>query len=106
MAEDSVANLENRTIGKPSWKISFKLEDNKDWKDNLNIDGSEIVDLVTNENLYDFTLKLSSKDDFDIFFTTLALKGAIFRAIEPVKTSLEDVFMKLTSIKEERKEEK
>lgn len=105
VAEDSVTNLENRTIGNPSWHIEIKTN-KQNWKESIiNFDGLEITDEKANDSICSFTLKLPNKDDFDTFFSKLVSDGAIFRTIEPVKASLEDVFLKLTS-NEERKEEK
>ncbi|MBQ2592151.1 MAG: ABC transporter ATP-binding protein [Candidatus Riflebacteria bacterium] len=106
VAEDSVDNLENRTIGKPGWHISLKAPKELDWKDSIKkIDGAEIADEQESNGINNFNLKLSSKDDFDAFFSGLASKGAIFKEITPIKATLEDVFMKLTS-NEEGKEDK
>ncbi len=106
VAEDSVDNLENRTIGKPGWHISLKAPKELDWKDLIKkIDGAEIADEQESNGINNFNLKLSSKDDFDAFFSGLASKGAVFKEITPIKATLEDVFMKLTS-NEEGKEDK
>ncbi len=106
VAEDSVDNLENRTIGKPGWHISLKAPKELDWKDSIKkIDGAEIADEQESNGINNFNLKLSSKDDFDAFFSGLASKGAVFKEITPIKATLEDVFMKLTS-NEEGKEDK
>ena len=106
VAEDSVDNLENRTIGKPGWHISLKAPKEFDWKDSIKkTDGAEIADEQESNGINNFNLKLSSKDDFDAFFSGLASKGAVFKEITPIKATLEDVFMKLTS-NEEGKEDK
>ena len=106
VAEDSVANLENRTSGKPCWHISLKPAQELDWKNIItDINGSEILDQVEKDNLINFDLKLANNEDFDSFFIGLASKGVVFKEITPVKATLEDVFLKLTS-NEERKEEK
>ena len=106
VAEDSVDNLENNTIGKPSWHISLKPIADLNWKEIINkIDGSEIVEISEKDNLINFNLRLTKRDDFDVFFSNLASKGVIFKEITPVKATLEDVFMKLTT-SEDRKEEK
>ena len=106
VAEDSVANLESRTIGKPSWHISLKPSKDLNWKELIKqIEGSEIADEQEKDNIFNFNLKLSKNEDFDAFFSSLASKGAVFKEITPVKATLEDVFLKLTS-NEEGKEEK
>ena len=106
VAEDSVANLENKTTGKPSWLISLKASKDTNWKEIAGkIEGSEINDLSEEENNFKFNLKLAKKDDFDAFFSNLASKGVIFNEITPMKATLEDVFMKLTSL-DDRKDEK
>lgn len=106
VAEDSVANLENKTTGKPSWLISLKASKDTNWKEIAGkIEGSEIKDLSEQDNNFKFNLKLAKKDDFDAFFSSLASKGVIFNEITPMKATLEDVFMKLTSL-EDRKDEK
>ncbi len=106
VAEDSVANLENRTTGRPSWHISFKASKDLNWKEIVSkIEGSEINELSEQDNTFKFNLKLAKKDDFDAFFSSLASKGIIFNEITPMKATLEDVFMKLTSL-DERKDEK
>ena len=106
VAEDSVANLENRTIGKPSWHISLKPSNELNWKELIKqIEGSEIADEQEKDNIFNFNLKLSKNEDFDAFFSSLASKGVVFKEITPIKATLEDVFMKLTST-EEGKEEK
>lgn len=106
VAEDTVDNLENRTIGKPSWHISIKVPKELNWKELVkNIESAEISNerLVDNNNNFD--LKLSAKDEFDNFFSSLVSKGVVFKEITPIKATLEDVFMKLTS-SDEGKEEK
>ena len=96
VAEDSVDNLENRTIGKPGWHISLKAPKELDWKDLIKkIDGAEIADEQESNGINNFNLKLSSKDDFDAFFSGLASKGAVFKEITPIKATLEDVFMEV-----------
>ena len=106
VAEDSVDNLENRTLGKPGWHISLKPSKDLNWKELIkNIDGSEILDEQEKENIFNFNLKLAKKDDFDAFFSSLASKGAVFKEITPIKATLEDVFLKLTS-SDERNDEK
>ena len=106
VAEDSVTNLESRTLGKPGWHISLKPSKDLDWKELIKqIEGSEITDEQENDNIFNFNLKLSKNEDFDAFFSSLASKGAVFKEITPVKATLEDVFLKLTS-NEEGKEEK
>ena len=98
VAEDTVSNIENKSLGKPSWHIILKTSENQDWKKGIeNIEGSEIIGVSNKDNIYDFTLKLSKKDDFDVFFSNVTSGGGIFRAIEPTKASLEEVFTKLTS---------
>ena len=106
VAEDSVANLESRTIGKPGWHISLKPSKDLNWKELIKqIEGSEIADEQERDNIFNFNLKLSKYEDFDAFFSSLASKGAVFKEITPIKATLEDVFLKLTS-NEEGKEEK
>lgn len=106
VAEDSVTNLENKSLGKPSWHILYKPSKNQDIRQLLNdFDGSEVIDLKENVGLLDFKLSLSKKDDFDSLFIKMTASGGIFREITPVKASLEDVFLKLTS-GDDRKEEK
>ncbi len=98
VAEDTVSNIENKSLGKPSWHIVLKPSENQEWKKCIdNIEGSEIIGVSNKDNIYDFTLKLSKKDDFDVFFSKVTSEGGIFRAIEPTKASLEEVFTKLTS---------
>lgn len=106
VAEDSVANLESRTVGKPGWHISLKPSKDIDWKELIKqIEGAEIADEQEKDNIFNFNLKLSKNEDFDVFFSSLASKGAVFKEITPIKATLEDVFLKLTS-NEEGKEEK
>ena len=106
VAEDSVDNLENKTIGKPSWHISLKPSKDLNWKEMIKqIEGSEIADEHEKDNIYNFKLKLAKSDDFEPFFSTLASKGVIFNEITPIKATLEDVFLKLTS-NDEGKEDK
>lgn len=106
VAEDSVANLESRTIGKPGWHISLKPSKDLNWKELIKqIEGSEIADEQEKDNIFNFNLKLSKNEDFDAFFSSLASKGVVFKEITPIKATLEDVFLKLTS-NEEGKEEK
>ncbi len=106
VAEDSVANLESRTMGKPGWHISLKPSKDLNWKELIKqIEGSEIADEQEKDNIFNFNLKLSKTEDFDAFFSSLASKGAVFKEITPIKATLEDVFLKLTS-NEEGKEEK
>lgn len=98
VAEDTVANIENKAIERPSWHIILKPAEKQDWKQAITtIDGSEVIGITNKDNIYDFTLRLSKQDDFDAFFSKISSGGAIFRCIEPIKASLEDVFTKLTS---------
>lgn len=103
VAEDSVKNLENKTIGKPSWEIVFKPTEKLDWKEVINkVSESEINNLSEDNGVYKFNLKLQNKGDFDQIFSKLATAGCIFREITPAKASLEDVFLKLTSSDEKK----
>lgn len=101
VAEDTVTNIENKALEKPSWHIILKPAEKQDWKQVItNIEGSELIAVSNQDNVYDFTLRLSNKDDFDSLFSKITSEGAIFRCIEPIKASLEDVFTKLTSTDE------
>ncbi len=94
VTEDTVKNIESRSLGKPSWHIILKPAEKQDVKEAINtFEGAEIIDFNDKDNLNDFTLRLSNKDDFDAFFSKLTSGGAIFRCIEPEKASLEEVFI-------------
>ena len=98
VAEDKVANIANRTSGKPSWNITLKPAANQDWQKTINsIEGSEISDITNDSNIYSFNLKLSNNDDFDNLSLKLGSEGTIFRRIEPITASLEEIFIELTS---------
>lgn len=104
VAVDSVANLEKTVAGKPSWKITFKPGANQNWRETIEkVPDAEIADLVETAGTCEFILRLGSADAFDGLFRKLADMGGIFTEISPVKATLEDVFLKLTS-GEERKE--
>ena len=98
VAEDKVSNIANRISGKPSWHITLKPAENKNWQETIkSIPGSEITDIINESNIYSFTLSLSNKDDFDTLCSKLGSEGNVFRSIEPIKASLEDVFIQLTA---------
>lgn len=103
VAVDSVASLEKTVAGKPSWKISFRPGTNLNWRETVeNLPGAEIVDASATADTCDFILRLGNADEFDGLFRKLVEKGGIFKEISPVKATLEDVFLKLTSGEERR----
>lgn len=103
VAEDSVKNLESRTLGKPSWHIAIKTPESMEWRKTVaSLSESEICDLTETEGITRFNLTLAKQDDFDSVFTKLSSEGIIIREIVPAKASLEDVFLKLTSSDEKK----
>jgi ABC-2 type transport system ATP-binding protein len=104
VAVDSVANLERKATGRPTWKINLKPAPNQNWRQTADqFAGSAITDLQEHADACEFRLQLDRPEDFDGFFRKISQDGAVFREISPVKASLEDVFLKLTG-GEERKE--
>ena len=103
VAVDSVANLEKAAAGKPTWKINLKAGVGNNWRQIIDkVAGSEVFDLLELPETAEFKLKLEKAEDFDALFRKLAEDGAVFREISPVKATLEDVFLKLTSGEERR----
>lgn len=103
VAVDSVANLEKAASGKPTWKINLKPAAGKTWRQTVDkVAGSEVLELIESADTSFFKLKLEKLEDFDGLFRKLVEDGAVFREISPVKVSLEDVFLKLTSGDERR----
>ncbi|MDD3148603.1 MAG: hypothetical protein PHD82_15015, partial [Candidatus Riflebacteria bacterium] len=103
VAVDSVANLEKAAAGKPTWKINLKMGTDKEWRKIVEkVAGSEIFDLHESSDAFEFKLRLEKVEDFDAIFQQLTATGGIFREISPVKATLEDVFLKLTSGEERR----
>lgn len=104
VAVDSVANLEKNATGKPTWKICLKAPAGNTWRQTIDkIAGSEVHDLNDSAEASEFKLRLEKAEDFDGLFRKMVADGVIFREISPVKATLEDIFLKLTS-GEERKE--
>lgn len=104
VAVDSVANLEKAGAGKPVWKITLAARSGGNWRQIIDkIAGAEIADLKELPETAEFKLKLEKPEDFDGLFRKMAADGFVFREISPVKATLEDIFLKLTS-GEERKE--
>ncbi len=101
VAQDSVSNLESNAIGKPSWKIVYKPAEKQNWRNTIeNIPGTEVLEVEKIDELSRFTLRLSNQNDFDEVFRKLSATGGIFREITPMKASLEEVFLKMTSSEE------
>lgn len=104
VAVDSVANLEKKASGRLTWKIALKPATEQNWRQTIEqIQGSEIMELLEQQETVEFRLQLEKAEDFDVFFQKITQGGAVFREISPIKATLEDVFLKLTS-GEERKE--
>lgn len=103
VAVDSVANLEKTAAGKPAWKINIKPAADQNWRQIVDkFAGSEVHDVAEHPDTFEFKLSLDKAEDFDGLFHKLTEGGAVFREISPVKVSLEDVFLKLTSGEERR----
>lgn len=103
VAVDSVANLEKTAAGKPTWKINLKAAPGKNWRQIIDkVTGSAIFDLLELPETAEFKLQLEKVADFDGLFRKLVEDGFVFREISPVKATLEDVFLKLTSGEERR----
>ncbi len=104
VAVDSVANLEKAASGKPTWKISLKQPGKDSWQKAIEkVPGAVFQDVNNFPDRIDFKLQLENHEDFDAVFRKLADEGMVFREISPVKATLEDIFLKLTS-GEERKQ--
>lgn len=98
VAEDSVENLERTASGLATWQIALRPAEKSTWRDIIEkTQGAKISSSVEEEKLVKFKLELNSENDFDPLFEKIAAEGSIFREISPVKVSLEDVFIKLTS---------
>ncbi|EKD82611.1 MAG: ABC transporter [uncultured bacterium] len=105
VAVDSVANLEKNALVSPSWKIVLKPAPGQQWREIIErFDSARLSDIRELEDAYAFKLELNRHDKFDDLFGLLTTSGAVFREISPVRATLEDIFLKLTS-SEERKEE-
>jgi ABC-2 type transport system ATP-binding protein len=105
VAEDSVANLEQNTSGKAAWSILLKVDADSDWRSSIEgFDRAVIKAEEEKDGMVKFNLELPNEADFDELFVKLAAAGNVFREITPVRASLEEVFIKLTS-GEERKTE-
>lgn len=103
VAVDSVENLEKATSGKACWKIVAKLTDSAKAEAILAVfPENSIHEKTEEEGLVKFRLELPSEKEFDQLFAKATSMGAVFREITPVRATLEDVFIKLTS-NEERK---
>ena len=104
VAVDSVANLEKAGAGKPVWKITLGAFSGGNWRQIIDkVSGAVISELKELPETAEFKLKLEKQEDFDDLFRKMAADGIVFREISPVKATLEDIFLKLTS-GEERKE--
>ncbi|HNS09317.1 MAG TPA: ABC transporter ATP-binding protein [Candidatus Ozemobacteraceae bacterium] len=104
VAVDSVANLEKAAAGKPAWNICIRPAAGKDWRQMVEKHaGAAISELVEMPETHHFKLSLDKAEDFDDLFRNMTGAGHVLREITPVKATLEDVFLKLTSA-EERKE--
>ncbi len=104
VAVDSVANLEKNAQAAPAWKIILKPAKDQNWREAIdNFAGARISEVKELSDSYEFRLELERNESFDEFFGSLSRKGAVFREISPVRATLEDVFLKLTSA-DERKE--
>lgn len=107
VAEDSVSNLENNSIGKPTWKISLKSSDINATIDSIkSFEGSEILNPSEANNSVTFNLNLNDPESFDSWFAFVTSKGYIFREITPIKASLEDIFIKLTASEQHTEDKK
>ncbi len=105
VAEDSVANLEQNTSGKAAWNILLKAAEDSNWHASLKGFAGAVVKVdEEKDGMVKFNLELPNEADFDEIFVKLAAEGNVFREITPVRASLEEVFIKLTS-GEERKNE-
>lgn len=103
VAVDSVENLEKAASGKACWKIVAKLTDSAKAEAILAVFPENSIHEKTEEDsLVKFRLELPSEKEFDQLFAKATSMGAVFREITPVRATLEDVFIKLTS-NEERK---
>ncbi|MDN5280147.1 MAG: gliding motility-associated transport system ATP-binding protein [Clostridiales bacterium] len=103
VAEDSVENLEKGATGATHYKITLKPSESNDWREIIDkTAGTKISAELHEAGLIKFNLELPSEKEFDSMFEKIVAKGTVFREISPVKASLEDVFIKLTS-GEERK---
>ena len=101
VTSDSVENLEKAATGKPIWNLEVKAETDAWKKAGEGLTGFQISNLSTVEGIQKCELSLEKEADFDAFFTKSTETGAIFRKISPVKASLEDVFIQLTTNGEE-----
>jgi len=109
VAVDTVANLERFSSGKPMWKIAIKPGNDQNFAEKLKkittATTAQCSELQIEEGISRFNLEMETEEDFDEFFRQVSSAGAIFRQISPVRASLEDVFLKLTSNEEKRGEE-
>lgn len=104
VAVDSVANLEKNAQAVPAWKIILKPAKEQNWRDTVDsFSGAHISEIRELSDAFEFKLELERSENFDELFSKLSAKGAVFREISPVRATLEDVFLRLTST-EERKE--
>jgi ABC-2 type transport system ATP-binding protein len=104
VAVDSVANLEKNAQAAPAWKIILKPANDQKWREAIDsFSGARISEIRELPDAYEFKLELARGENFDEFFGCLSSKGAVFREISPVRATLEDVFLRLTST-EDRKE--
>lgn len=98
VAVDSVENLEKSSTDRFHWKISLKPSDDSKWREAVqNCESARITNENQQEGLVKFNLELAEEKDFDNIFSKVVADGSVFREISPVKVSLEDVFIKLTS---------
>ena len=97
-ANDDLANIVVDSLLKAKENEGFEFRD----RDIIAITDSEINDISEEAGIFKFNLKLQKEDDFDCIFSKLAAKGGVFREITPIKATLEDVFLKLTSNDEKK----
>lgn len=106
VAEDSVENLEKNAVGKSGWKVLLKPSGSTDWRVTAaNFPAIKIVDANEMNGLVGFRLEAGCEKEFDEFFSAMAKAGNVFREISPLRATLEDVFIKLTSGDEGRPEQ-
>jgi len=101
VAVDSVTNLEKNATASPAWKIILKPAVGQNWRETIDkFDGASICDIKELTDAFEFTLKLSRSERFDDLFGQMTGGGAMFREISPIRATLEDIFLKLTSTEE------
>ncbi|MGM0599126.1 MAG: ABC transporter ATP-binding protein [Candidatus Rifleibacteriota bacterium] len=98
VAVDSVENLEKNSSGRFHWKITLKPSADSNWREIMQkCEAARILDESQEDGLIKLNLELAEEKDFDPLFSKIVAEGTVFREISPVKVSLEEVFIKLTS---------